>query len=109
MLYEHVKPSKILITFSIIPIIIIIFSIYLTDFFSQNPTLPPMYSAFLPLFLLVISCIISFFGYTTAKDEEPEWGNEFVFKILQGLNLSYIIVSTVILILIILLYFTNTF
>ena len=109
MLYEQAKPSKILIFFSTLPLLLILISIYLTDFFSQEPHLPPTFSAFLPLFLLTISVIISFFGYTTAKDEEPEWGSQFIFKIIEGLNLSYILINIVVIVMIVLLYFTNIF
>lgn len=107
MLYEQAKPSGILVVFSVIPAVLIFIAVFLTDFFSLKPTLPPMYSAFLPIFLLVISAIIAFFCYFTAKDEEPEWGSQFVFKILEGLAVSYIMLDIIILALILFLYFIS--
>ena len=104
-MYERRKPSTILIILSLIPPILIFSVFMLTDWFNVKPRLPMMFYAILPLILMVISTLISALSYLTAKDEEPEWGTVLPYKIIEGVNLAYAVISVMLIALVVVMYF----
>ncbi len=105
MAMEEEGPSPILIVMTVIPPIMLGLTFVLTDNFSVKPSLPFFFSKILPLVLLLVATAIAVMGYFTAKDEEPEWGPELPFKVIEALHLAYIAASLILATLVILLYF----
>ncbi len=102
---EKERPSTALIILTIIPLIILVAVILLTDSFNAHPHMPPFYYAILTLILLGLSLVTSFFAFFLARDEEPEWGSKLPFKVIQGLAISFAVLSAVFIVLIIFIYY----
>lgn len=100
-------PSRVLTTLSLAPLLPLLATWMLTEGFSENPTLPPFYSKVLPLILTLISAVLAFFAYNVAKDEEPEWEEGLVFKLIEGLALGYIMLSAIFAAIVVAIYFTG--
>lgn len=105
MAFEEEGPSKVLLLMTAIPPIFLVAIFRLTDNFSTNPTLPPLYYKIAPLALVFFTVIVSVMGFLTARDEEPEWGSRLPFKIIEAIHLAYIAVSLLLASLVVTLYF----
>ena len=94
MSWEKKFPGLLTLALMVVPVLMIIATFILTDYFSVNPTTyPPPFNSIVPLILLVIAIISAAVSYTTAKDEEPEWGPQLPFKIVEGIDIAIIAVS----------------
>jgi len=85
----------VLIALSLVPILLIALILVLTDCFSVHPKLPTPFSRITPLILAAVTILTSFFVYHLARDEEPEWSNALVYKIIEGAAVAYIVVSLI--------------
>lgn len=89
-----------------IPIAMIAATFILTDYFSVNPTTyPPPFNSIVPLVLLIMAIISAAVSYITAKDEEPEWGPQLPFKIVEAIDVAIIVLSIMLVVLLITFYF----
>jgi len=104
---ERKRPSLISLIMVIIPPIIIYTVFYLTEGFSAQPNRPQFHYSILPLILMVISIVISVMNFLLTRDEEPEWGSVFLFKLIEGLDIAYITMSVLIIVLVVLFYLTS--
>jgi hypothetical protein len=95
LVVETQLPSKILTALTLAPLLPLLATWVLTEGFSKSPTLPPFFSKILPLILTLLSAVLAFFAYNAAKDEEPEWGESLVFKLVEGLALGFILLSII--------------
>lgn len=99
------KPSKLLIALTLAPIVPLALSWVLTEGFSASPSLGPLLSRALPLVLLLVAVFLARIAYTVARDEEPEWGPVWPFKLIEGIAISYAAVAVLFLALVVLTYF----
>lgn len=105
MAFEEEGPSGVLLIMTAIPPFLIAAIFWLTENFSVKPSLPPLFYKILPLLLVFIAILVAFMGYTTAKDEEPEWGSRLPFKVIEALHLAYVAISVLLAVLVVTLYF----
>ena len=104
--WERKYPSLFTIFLMILPLVFIAITFTLTDYFSVNPTTyPPPFNSIVPLILLIIGIISAAVSYTTARDEEPEWGSQLPFKIVEGVDIASVILSMMFIVLIVTMYF----
>ena len=89
---------------TLIAFLLIIGSFAVTNNFSSKPYF--MYSPFIAIILLALSITISIISYKMAKDEElyAEEG-EFLYKLLEAIDISCVIVSVILILLAINIYF----
>lgn len=99
------KPSKVLISLASVPAVLLFLIWFLTEGFSVQPSLPHFFSRLLPLALAVIAAAVALLAYGTAKDEEPEWGKSFTFKVIEGMALVYIALAALFSAMIVFTYF----
>ena len=104
-MYENAKPSMFLLIVTFIPILLIVLVFIVTDGFNVHPRLAsPLIYLVGSFVMLVFAIFVAFIGYTTGKDEEPEWGNKLQFKIIQALNILWILLSIVFALMLVLVY-----
>ncbi|AGT35436.1 MAG: hypothetical protein QW360_00105 [Thermofilum sp.] len=102
---EKTKPSKTLLIVTFIPIILNVLVFIVTDGFNVHPHLTSPFIYLIGSFvMLVIATFVAFIGYTMAKDEEPEWGSKLQFKIIQALNLLWVLLSIVFALMLVFVY-----
>ncbi|MEM1509503.1 MAG: hypothetical protein QXY49_04055 [Thermofilaceae archaeon] len=102
---ESEKPSKVLVFLVSIPALLLILIWFLTEGFKVQPSLPHLFSRIVPLALAVVASVIALLAYGTAKDEEPEWEETFIFKIIEGVALVYIVLAALFSAIIVFTYF----
>ncbi|MHB9303240.1 hypothetical protein [Thermofilum pendens] len=103
---EKTKPSKLLIVVTMIPVLLDGAVWMVTEGFNVKPRFfPPLVYAVGSLVMLVLAVFVSFIGYTMSKDEEPEWGSKLPFKLIQALNILWVLVSVMFALLVVFIYF----
>ena len=103
---ERVKPSKLLLTVTFIPVLLNILVFVVTEGFNVKPQLTSPFIYLVGSFvMLAIAIFAACIGYSLARDEEPEWGSKFPFKLLQALNVLWILLSIVFALMLVLVYF----
>ena len=104
--WEKKFPGALTLTLMFVPVALIAATFILTDYFSVNPTTyPPPFNSIVPLILLVVAIISAAISYITAKDEEPEWGPQLPFKIVEAIDIAIIVLSIMLIVLLITIYF----
>ncbi len=102
---EKVKPSTLLIVVTFIPLFLNAGIFIITEGFNITPHSPPLVYTIGSLALAVMAILAAVIGYTMAKDEEPEWGSKLPFKVIQGVNIFSILLSVMLALLVVLVYF----
>lgn len=100
MLEERKRPSSVLLAMTAAPAPLLLLVWYLTEGFSLKPSLPHLYSRVVPLVLAIFSIIVAIFTFNLARDEEPEWGPALPFKVIEGIAVAYIVLSTLFMLLV---------
>lgn len=104
---EKTRPSGVLITLTVIPLLFNVATYMITDGFNTHPPFPPIVYAIATLIILILAIVLAIFAYILSKDEEPEWGSKVPYKIIQALNVASIIIAVTFIILVIFVYYLS--
>lgn len=102
---EKTRPSNALMILTILPWTFLASTYFITEGFNINPSTSPYLYLFASPALAVIAVVVAVMGYLLAKDEEPEWGSKFVFKVIQATELASILAAVSVLLIIVMTYY----
>ncbi len=104
---EGDKPSGVLLALTAIPLLLDAAIYYLTDGFSVHPHFSHFIYMVVTLALAIIAGVAAVFAFLLAKDEEPEWGNQLPFKLVEGINMASLALTSLFIILLIYMYYLS--